>query len=407
MKDSSPIAPDEVVDLLDRLVAKSLITFDAGTARYRCLETVRQYAREQYLTALDAGEEDRRQKHATFFHDLLESLKELSGPESFPVIEADYENMRQAIDWWSMQPKGYEALDMVGAMYRYWFARGLLKEGLQRAGSALEERKSNKDVAYGNALYTYADLTMHLGNFGEAKSGFEEMLSIGKREGNLDLQIYALSGLAGIHQDHLVDYHLSREYRLQCLELTDQLPGREMHKVHDYYNLGDLMVKNHPDLHTAQRREILEEARSYFEQAHQISQGHKESQVTHFLMAGLANVDLQLGDIASAKAQALDGFRLSLKSGYTICLAVNLTVLSHCALASGSPDAAAILMSASLQITERIGFVQGVQERAQTEKLVETCVQQLGQQKYQELAERARSMSNAELLDLADREIKV
>jgi len=248
---------------------------------------------------------------------------------------------------------------------------------------------------------------MHLGNFEGAKTVFEEMLSIGKNAGDLDVQLRALSGLAGLHQDHFVDYHLSRAYRLQSLELADQIPNGEKYLGRTYYNLGDLTLHNHPDLNTDRRRDVLLEAKSYFEQARQFSYGQLESRATYFLMAGLAGVDLQLGDFASAKKHAVDGFRFCLKSGYALGLSINLFLLSGCALASGSPDVATILIHASIQIIERTGFVPGVQEQAEGRQVLETCLQRLGEQRFQELAERARSMTHAELLDLAEREIKV
>jgi predicted ATPase len=44
-----PLAPGAVLELLGRLVEKSLVSVerDGGPARYRLLETVRQYARER------------------------------------------------------------------------------------------------------------------------------------------------------------------------------------------------------------------------------------------------------------------------------------------------------------------------------------------------------------------------
>ena len=94
----------DVLDLLSRLVNKSLVVADsesAGARRYRFLETVRQYARERLV---QAGEADRLSgQHFEFFftefrgssavlrkHDQLQGLRRLR-------LEQD--NVRAALDW--------------------------------------------------------------------------------------------------------------------------------------------------------------------------------------------------------------------------------------------------------------------------------------------------------------------
>jgi predicted ATPase len=63
----------EVVDLLTHLVEKSLVQLEADGARYRLLETVRQYANERLE---EAGEKSQtRTRHLAFFVDLAEEAK--------------------------------------------------------------------------------------------------------------------------------------------------------------------------------------------------------------------------------------------------------------------------------------------------------------------------------------------
>ena len=63
---SDGIESDEVLDLLTRLVDKSLVSMEeqAGEARYRRLETIRQYSREKFLEADDV--EAVRDRHLAF-----------------------------------------------------------------------------------------------------------------------------------------------------------------------------------------------------------------------------------------------------------------------------------------------------------------------------------------------------
>ena len=397
---------DEIADVLDRLVAKSLIVFDDTISRYRCLETVRQYAREQHVASLDTGAQDPRRKHAKFFKEQLTNLEQPDSTSSLALLDKDYENIRQAMDWWSMQQSD-EALEMASALHTYWYARGLLREGTQRTESILQEHAHNKNTAYGHALFCYGDMITHLGHIDEGKATFEEVLSIAKQTSDRRLQAFALSGLAGIHQDHVIDYHLSRDYRMQVLALADTMPDPDMFAARNYYNLGDVTMKHHPDLNSERRREVLLEAKSFFENALQLSSKQPDSRLTYFLYAGLGGVALHLGDLSSAKKQAADGARYCIKSGYKIGEAANFGLLAFCAEEVGSFDVAAILLGGCFRITEETGFMPGAKEVGQALQLMELCRQKLGDEEYGRCVNGGRSMSSTELLEVAERGIHV
>jgi predicted ATPase/class 3 adenylate cyclase len=93
----------DVVDLVDRLVDKSLVTLDAssGATRYRLLESIRDYALER-LT--DAGETQAFvARHAAFFASFSERAGAgLRGPDEgvwTKRVEVELENLRLALTW--------------------------------------------------------------------------------------------------------------------------------------------------------------------------------------------------------------------------------------------------------------------------------------------------------------------
>ncbi|HEY5983456.1 MAG TPA: adenylate/guanylate cyclase domain-containing protein [Anaerolineales bacterium] len=97
------IQEPEVLDLLLRLVDKSLIIADerAGQSRYRMLETIREFAREQLSTS---GEEARlRARHLEFFLGFSEQAEaQLHGAEPLVWLDQlgeEYENLRAALEW--------------------------------------------------------------------------------------------------------------------------------------------------------------------------------------------------------------------------------------------------------------------------------------------------------------------
>ena len=83
------IAADDVLDLLSRLIDKSLVSIEndgRGRRRYRLLETVRQYARERLLRS---GEVDRlRERHFEFYFNAFRgALVILRGPGQLTARE--------------------------------------------------------------------------------------------------------------------------------------------------------------------------------------------------------------------------------------------------------------------------------------------------------------------------------
>lgn len=122
-----------VLDLVDSLVAKSLVLMDAEPegARYRMLETIRQYARRRLD---DAGEGDEvAAAHRRFYM----SMAEAAEPQALrgdcgPVLdrlEANRDNFRAALRWSLQRPEvDEEALRLAHVLYPLWYLRGGLDE---------------------------------------------------------------------------------------------------------------------------------------------------------------------------------------------------------------------------------------------------------------------------------------
>src|SRR5207302_6681774 len=81
LSSESGVRNEDVLDLLTALVDKSLVIYEEqrGEARYRLLESVRQYARDRLLESGEA--EAVRDRHLQFFVGLVESEVELQAVE--------------------------------------------------------------------------------------------------------------------------------------------------------------------------------------------------------------------------------------------------------------------------------------------------------------------------------------
>ncbi|MBI4671532.1 MAG: hypothetical protein HY741_07680 [Chloroflexi bacterium] len=97
------IAPEQVLDLLSRLVSKSLLyTAEKNSeTRYSFLDSIKQYAREKLR---DSGESDAlKNRHLAYYQELAEQAQvELAGPQQahwMRRLELDHYNLRNALEW--------------------------------------------------------------------------------------------------------------------------------------------------------------------------------------------------------------------------------------------------------------------------------------------------------------------
>jgi non-specific serine/threonine protein kinase len=130
----------DVLDLLTGLVDKSLVVAEGqvSVARYRFLETIRQYA----AAKLDgAGEAARvRNCHRDWYVALAEQAEpELIGPAQvawLEHLESMHDNLRAALEQ-SLDTDPALGVQLVGCLWRFWGERDYLDEGRRRLRQAL------------------------------------------------------------------------------------------------------------------------------------------------------------------------------------------------------------------------------------------------------------------------------
>ena len=131
------LAGSAVLDLLGALTGKSLVVLEERDprvgmgGRYRLLETVRQYGREQ----LEAAEEteETRERHLDWCVGQAEQAEpDLLGAGQgvwLQSLEADLDNLRTALAWARDRAEVTRGLRLAGAVWRFWWAHGHLSEG--------------------------------------------------------------------------------------------------------------------------------------------------------------------------------------------------------------------------------------------------------------------------------------
>jgi predicted ATPase/DNA-binding CsgD family transcriptional regulator len=133
----APLSARDVLDLLTQLVDRSLVQFDAATGRYRLLETLRQYGREQ----LDEHDETVTvaDRHLGWSYALAEGADPAmtrADLDALDAMEAELPNLRVALDHAVDGPADL-GLRLIAALTFFWSQRGLGMEGADRAARVL------------------------------------------------------------------------------------------------------------------------------------------------------------------------------------------------------------------------------------------------------------------------------
>lgn len=194
-------APGATLDRVTALLDKSLLLYDAGDAgaRYRLLETVREYAAEHLA---ETGETDAiRERHARFFVGLAEraapAIAGGVGDENWIArLDEEAANFRDAHDWCEQESSRLElSLRLAVALHWYWFARGRFNEGRLRIGIALTFAEGIDPMLRGRALTVLGRLALWQGDAAHVHGPMQEAVAVLRPHGDTPSLADALHGL--------------------------------------------------------------------------------------------------------------------------------------------------------------------------------------------------------------------
>ncbi len=176
----------DVLDLLARLVEKSLVIADIEGDRYRMLETVRQYAHGKLEEA--GGVDAARERHLACYVRLAEAARaELVGPEQgvwLERLDRELDNLLAAHGWCDRAVEGAElGLRLVFSIKFYLLSRGLLALGERLAIEALARPQASglwrcRGLAVAGQFYFYR------GQYREARRYLAESLAVARELGD-------------------------------------------------------------------------------------------------------------------------------------------------------------------------------------------------------------------------------
>lgn len=174
--------PGGALDLLAQLVDKSMVSAEPmgePEVRYRFLETLRSYAREQLAASGEVAHI--AQVHAGYFLRLAEqAAPELRRPAQvlwMDRLEREHDNLRAALRWAIAENQAEAGLRLGAALWRLWYVRGYLDEGLAWLDTLLR-LPCAADALRGAVLNGAGNLAWARGEYGRAVTLQQEALAL-------------------------------------------------------------------------------------------------------------------------------------------------------------------------------------------------------------------------------------
>jgi predicted ATPase/DNA-binding XRE family transcriptional regulator len=237
---STDMKQANLLDALRVLVDNSLVNL--SEARYRMLDTIREFAQEQL--ALSGEVKAIHRRHADYYlHFAQQAAPALEGgqlSEWHRRLELEEENLRAALHWLMENDETELVLRLAGSIWRYWQRQGNLGEGRRWLEEGLAKGKDVSKEVRANALWGAIWLTYHQGDYVRANEESAEYLPLA-RELNDPLNLRnALTGL-GVTAVALGRYDEGVAYLRESLEICRGV-GKNWHLGTSLLNLGRTLM---------------------------------------------------------------------------------------------------------------------------------------------------------------------
>ncbi len=335
-----------ILDLLTSLVDKSLVLAETqrGEARYRLLETVRQYARDRLV---EAGEEpEARTRHRALCVALAEqAYTELRGPRQhiwLDRLKVEHDNLRAALAWSRDDSGGAEtALRLVGALTYFWWLHGNWREARGWMEGALNRRRDAPRAVLPKAYWGATAYAYRLGDDARAKMLGEEGLAVAREMGDKQVSTALLAWL-GIVALRQLAYGEAAEHLEEALRLARET-GDRWHESICLTQQGILLARHPGDL--ARATALHEEGLAVMREV-------GDTAYVSYTLCCLGRLTVQKGNYQGAASFFAESLRLSHEMGFRSNTFECLVGLAGVSNANGQYDRAARLFGAAEELRE-------------------------------------------------------
>jgi predicted ATPase/class 3 adenylate cyclase len=353
------VARDDVIDLLGRLVERSLVSMESGGRRYRLLESVRAYALE-HLERCVEGDATRSRHLAHYLDVAMRAAPALWGPEQgawIARLDQERENLLLAHHWSDRAPDGArDGLLLVTKLQLYWMPGGLLEPGYRMTLEALDRAGAQaRDEARCGALYAASQLAFFLGRLDAALAHGADSLSIARALGLEHRAIDALLMMGCATEDAGRVEECQRLYAeaVECARRSED-HGRLSYALN---GLGGHHMETDP-----------EAGIPLFEESVQLAREIGDEDSVAITLQNLARCQLRTGRFDEAAGALREALRIGLRIGATRPTMYVLDTCAALAAASGDAASAARFLGAADAQWQRIKVARPLGENVQAER---------------------------------------
>ncbi len=374
----------DLLDLLSRLVDKSLvIAHDRGReARFRMLETIREYGLERLLQSGEGHEARRR--HAAYF--LAEAevarIEIRSGrcTEWLEVLEDEHANVRAALGW-LLEHDPDRCLLLAAAVNKFRILRGHLAEARRWMEAALVRAHAAPARDRVSGLLQVGSVAIIQGDFRAARAFYEQGVLVARDGGSAQQSASLAHGLGELALKE-GDLRAARAYFGECLTIgreteTDLLVGISLN------GLGEI----------ARLEGEWDTAGTLYEQVIAIAR-----QVEHepFLSLGLCNlaaVEFERGETDAAEVHYSEALRMAQAMRSDEYIGLSLDGLGAIATRRGAAVRAARLAGAAEALLDAVGAVLDPTDRGFRDRYLAGAREQSDEEQIEAALAEGRAMT--------------
>ena len=344
----------EVLDLLTALEVKSLIEMAErnGGARYRLLETMRQYAQERLAASGEMA--DIHARHLRWcIAQAEQGVPALSGPGQRAWLDhlaVEHDNLRAALSWSLLletrQHAGVgAALRLAGLLWPFWWRHGHLHEGRRWLEDVLAITGNVRSADRAHALDGAGVLAADQGDYVRAAALHEESLALWRDLGDSQGIAAALNNGGSVLQQQ-GDYARASALHEESLALWRDLGDRQ--GIAKALNqLGCLAWDDGGD---------YDRATALLTESLALRRDPDDTRGIAIALNNLGLVAFQRGDYDRAAALLIESLALRRDLGDTRGIAECLEGLAAIAIAQGQAERAAHLFGAASAAQEAVGL---------------------------------------------------
>ena len=390
-----PLEAEDILDGVSALVDKSLVAMEPGDgmARYRLLETVRQYGVERLAETGELATMERR--FADYFLTMIEEgeptlIGGSNAPALLAQLVAEQDNLRAATHWALADSARAElALRFVGALYWYWYALGQFREARQLVDRALALGGDHVPLLRGRALVSSALTALAQGDYPLSCAHFEEAIPLLRAAGDADglgtaLAKYGAARMLG------GDVAGAIPILDEALEFTRGRPVWDISVIFArFWRAWAAYIEGQHDVAREMLADNIVVAR----------ERHLPTTLGHALVTA-ARVELARGNVEQACTLVMEGLEVevSINDAWGIGLAVD--VVAHVAARRNHHEEAVRLLGGVAAHRERLAVALPGIAPAERIAVIESLRASLGP-RYAQLEAEGRALSTAQTVGVA------